>query len=311
MPVPARDCLPCRHTFSSEQVESTKDLLLDLPRVLSGDEFVSRGVEPRQWPGLLRAAVESLRGTSAATTTDKYRFVKAVLEYGSRQGAWVRWSAVGTAGRNDFRVALADGTQVSIEAKGCPDGNNTTIWDRPGWADEFLVWCQCPESLVHDPGEGAWSGIGTRILPKCAAEKVVVDGFIFWDGRCGTDLRLCPKDYGVFGTLRSEATDIVGQYGKPDWLPPPCIYLLPRSVPNVSNNATPKMHSLSTLKFAKALLDLFQVPHALQTDYVHEASISARNVATGTQIQISVKSRCWPDGSPRVHSGAWKPLRRE
>jgi hypothetical protein len=234
-----------------------------------------------------------------------------VLKHGTRSGAFKSWRSVGTAGRNDFRVELPDGTLVSIEAKGCPDGNNTNIWDRPSWADEFFVWCQCPESLVHQPGEGVWSGIATRLLPKVAAERVVVDGFIFWDGRCGSQLRNCPKDFGVTGPLRSEATPIASQVDKPDWLPPPCIYLLPRSAPNVMNNPRPQIHSLATLGFATALLRLFQVPEPKMPAYVHEGRIESRNVRTGTQIRISVRSQCWPDGKARLVESKWKALRRE
>jgi hypothetical protein len=263
------------------------------------------------WDMLLRAAVESMRGTYAATTSDKRRFIEAVLDYGVDEGAFSNWSFVGTENRQDYKVDLSDGTEICIEAKGCPDGNNTTIWDRPAWADEFVVWCLCPESLVNPPGEGVWSGVATRLLPKVTAEHVVVDAMLFWDGRCGSSIRRCPKRYGVTGALRAKATEIPAQQGKGDWLPPPCMYLFPASVPNIRNNRIPRVHTVDTCRFANAMLELFNVPAEERPSYVHEAHIEAEGSASGTRIKPSVVSRCWPDREEREVTTRSKLLRRE
>src|SRR4051794_17065998 len=111
------DALPCRHRFSRAAVDRTKDALVNLP-LLAPEVLAAAGIDVRSWPAYLRAAVESLRGSWAATTTEKYRFVAEVLEYGVREGAFSSWSAVGTEGRNDFRVQLPSGRRVCLEAKG-------------------------------------------------------------------------------------------------------------------------------------------------------------------------------------------------
>jgi hypothetical protein len=167
------------------------------------------------------------------------------------------------------------------------------------------------ESLAHNPGRGVWSGVSIRFLPKIAAERTIVNAFIFWDARCGTRLRKCPKDFGVFGFLRGEATDIESQASKPNWVPPPCIYLFPRSAPTVPHNLTPAVHTIASSKFARMLLEAFNVPENDMPSYVHTAQIEARGTAQGTEIQISTISRCWPDGDERVHTSDWKPVRRE
>lgn len=305
----AADVLPCRHTLKSSDINKAKGLLLALPDV-APEALAQAGLQPGEWDMLLRAAIESLRGTSAATTSDKSRFIEAVLQRGVLEGVFYEWSFVGTQGRQDYRVELPDKTAIGIEAKGCPDGNNTNIWDRPGWADEFVVWCMCPESLANPPGKGVWSGIATRLLMKMTAEHVVVDALVFFDGRCGSDLRSCPKNYGLTG-LRSIATDIAAQNGREDWLPPPCIYLFPRSYPHVQNNPKPRVRTVAESKFAQALLTLFGVPLEVQEDYVHEAGIEARGTGQGTEVQVTVVSRCWPDGEARSHRGRWKSVRRE
>jgi hypothetical protein len=302
------DTLPCRHSVDSAQVEAVKDILSNL--ATSSPELLGdAGVTAQQFPMLLRAAIESLRGTASATTSDKRNFLETTLTYGVEQGVFTGWEFVGTENRQDYRVDLPDHTAVSIEAKGCPDGNNITIWDRPGWAQEFIVWSMCPESLAHQPGEGVWSGIATRLIPKLTAEKAVVDALIFWDARCGSALRRCPKAFGVDG-LRSRATSIPGQDGR-DWVPPPCIYLFPVAPPVVRNNPNPRTHTLETCKFADALLTLFQVPLEVRPSYVHSASVQGQGTSRGTQIKVTTISRAWADGIEREVSSRWKAVRRE
>lgn len=305
----AADTLPCRHQLPADKIQDVKHVLQNLPSI-APRLLEDLAIHPDDYEMLLRAAVESLRGTASASTRSKANFIGAVLEFGAQQKTFSGWESIGTKGRSDYRVELPDGTTVCIEAKGCPDGNNTTIWDRPGWADEFIVWCLCPESLAHPPGNGVWSGIATRLLPKIAVEKEVVDAMIFWDGRCGSRLRPCPKQYGVVG-LRGKATSIPSQPGTNDWVPPPCIYLLPRTWPNISNNPKPKIHTLGTCRFADAMLDLFQVPPEDRNGYVHQAGIEARGTLTGIDIAISVTSRCWKDGEDRCVARDWKRLKRE
>ena len=303
------DTLPCRHGLAGSQIHEVKRLLTGLA-VEAPELLRARGVDPGDYDILLRAAIESLRGTCSATTTDKRRFLEAILDFGVEQRIFKRWRFEGTENRQDYRVDLIDGVVVGIEAKGCPDGNNMTIWDRPGWANEFVVWSMCPESLAHDPGKGVWSGIATRLIPKLAAERAIVDAMVFFDARCGTDRRRCPKSFGIEGSLRSKATPIPGQDER-SWVPPPCIYLFPEAPPFVRNNPRPRTHTLSTCRFARDLLVLFNVPEAQRDAYVHSASVESRGTASGTRILVTVTSRNWPDGQERTVSSRWKPLRRE
>lgn len=304
------DALPCRHDLDVAEVDSAIALLRELPAE-AADALADRGIPTDDWDMLLRAAVESMRGTFAATTSDKERFIEAVLDYGVEEGALCDWQFVGTANRQDYRVELPDGVSVCIEAKGCPDGNNTTIWERPTWADEFVVWFLCPESLVKDPGKGVWSGIATRLMPKIASDRTVVDAVMFWDGRCGSARRRCPKQHGVVGPLRKRATDIAAQSDRPDWLPPPCVYLMPSTAPHLRNNQAPRVHSIDSCRFAQAMLALFEVPRDEMPAYVHEAHISIEGTAKGSEIEPAVVSRCWPNGEERRVSTGTKPLRRE
>ncbi|MEU4680657.1 hypothetical protein [Micromonospora sp. NPDC023737] len=307
---PIQDTLPCHHDFPSDRIGATKSILRNLSDT-SPHLLHSADIQQEDWLPLLRAAIESMRGESSANPVEKQRFIAAVLQHCQQQKTIESWGFIGSGGRQDYRVSLPDGTTVAIEAKGCLDGNNTAIWDRPSWADEFVVWGLCPEGLAKPPGKGAWSGIATRLMPKIVAERKVVDAFVLWDGRCGSARRICPKAFGVDGPLRSQATDIVGQVGKEAWIPPPCIYLFPRSYPTVPHNRKPAIHTVNTARFSRALLEAFNVPEDKQAAYVHSVEVEARGSSEGTEIQVTAVSRCWPDGDDRVVSGRWKPVRRE
>ncbi|MDZ4063949.1 MAG: hypothetical protein U1E22_04695, partial [Coriobacteriia bacterium] len=164
------DTLPCRHTLDVSAIDRAKDLLTNLP-TKAPDAITGANIDPNDWDMVLRAAVESLRGTASATTSQKYGFLEAVLDLGVQHRVFTTWEHIGSKGRQDYKVILPNDCEVAVEAKGCPDGNNSTIWDRPSWADEFIVWFMCPESLAHPAGQGLWSGISTRLVPKMTAER--------------------------------------------------------------------------------------------------------------------------------------------
>lgn len=190
-------------------------------------------------------------------------------------------------------MELADASAVAVEAKGCGDGNNMAIWDRPAWAEEFVIWSLCPESLQHHPGHGVWSGISTRLAPKIIAEKQLVDAFVLYDPRCGSALRPCPKPYGVYG-LRSHATEVVGQdevggVGGKDWMPPPSIYLFPRTIPQAPTNPKPAAHTPASCKFASALLAGFGVPSEAMPLMVSTVDIEVELRGDGTYRRVLLR----------------------
>ena len=75
-----------------------------------------------------------------------------------------------------------------------------------------------------------------------------MDGLIVWDYLCGTVARPCPKL-----DRRQGRQTTIGQY----LLPPPCIYLLPRTIPTVRNKPWPDSHALREVSFLAALHQCF------------------------------------------------------
>lgn len=309
----------CRHTADTSALLALKALLRALPSA-APNLLQAHNIPVQAYDDLLRMAVESMRGTNAATTSVKRQFMTFILDLMRTDSVISSWDFIGSTVRQDYRVEMLDGRLVAIEAKGCGDGNNMNIWDRPLWADEFIVWSLC-ESLAHQPGHGVWSAIATRLAPNMIFNQMNnnqqrVDAFVYYDWRCGSDLRPCPKGYGVYG-LRSGVTDVKGQttpviseggHGA-DWMPPPSIYLFPQTVPQVPHNLAPPVHTPATCHFAEALLSAFKVPQRAMSDIVSTVPIEVQQGSRPDTIQVRVAIYHGHDSTPAVDSN-WKPLRR-
>lgn len=197
--------------------------------------------------GLFRGAIERVRGQFSATMTEKRLFVRHVLNYMQDQGLVADWQSAGEANRHDYAVTMPSGRVAVIELKGCLDGNNTNIFDRPPQAEEFVIWSVCTNPGA-DPRHNAWSGIHTRLSAEIISRQQRVDGAIIWDMVCGTLGRPCPK---VFG--EPDRATAVGHY----MLPPPCIYMFPATIPSPRNNPHPQSQALGDVQFLQALHTCF------------------------------------------------------
>ncbi|MDP2621361.1 MAG: hypothetical protein Q8P46_14515 [Hyphomicrobiales bacterium] len=197
--------------------------------------------------GLFRGAIERVRGQFSATMRDKREFMTCVLNFMQDERFIADWNSAGEANRHDYAVELSSGKVAIIELKGCLDGNNTNIFERPPHAQEFVIWSVCTNPGA-DPRHNAWSGIHTRLSAEIIFREQRVDGVIIWDMVCGTFGRPCPKA-GANGERLTE----VGPYR----LPPPCIYVLPATIPSPRNNPKPPPQKLGDVEFLQALYDCF------------------------------------------------------
>ena len=149
---------------------------------------------------------------------------------------------------NDSLFFLINDKVAAIELKGCLDGNNTNIFERPPHANEFIVWSIC-QNQGANPRRNVWSGIHTRLGAEIIDRTQVVDGLVVWDMLCGTVGRPCPKA----NTDLSLHTE-VGDYR----VPPPCIYLFPPTVPSPRNNPSPKPNNIDDVQILKAFYNCFK-----------------------------------------------------
>ena len=197
--------------------------------------------------GVFRGAIERIRGQFSATMRTKREFIQLVLEHMQDHRFITDWHSSGGSNRHDYSVTMPSGKVSVIELKGCLDGNNTNIFERPAHAQEFIIWSVC-NNPAGSPRRNVWSGIHTRLSAEIVDKEKPVDGLIVWDWLCGTIARPCPKLKD--NEFRRTA---VGQYR----LPPPCIYLFPRSIPSVRNSPSPEPHALENVEFLHALHKCF------------------------------------------------------
>jgi hypothetical protein len=264
--------IPCNLAAETKVaiIEFAEALKISAPTIgshgLSLDEF--------QKSGILQAAIERLRGQRSATMSAKREFVAGILNYLQKRGHIAGWKASGSRDRHDYEVSMPDGWTAVIEAKGCLDGNNTNIFERPPQADEFVLWSLC-QNAGANPRKNAWSGIHVRLSAEIIHRSQRVDGLIIWDTLCGTIGRPCPK-------LQSEGrkATTVGDHN----LPPPCIYLFPRTIPDPRNNVSPPVWTLSQTRFLAALHKAFGGDHRDVTEVHIKAGMTGATVNRTTTL---------------------------
>ena len=237
--------IPCK------QNKALRDKILEFAEVLKSSSHTlgNHGLSEREFydSGLFRGAIERIRGQFSASMSEKRDFVRHILDHLCKTGFAVEWQSAGEANRHDYAVKLNSGSTAVIELKGCLDGNNTNIFERPPHAHEFVVWSVCTNPGA-DPRHNAWSGIHTRLGAEIIYRQQRVDGILIWDMVCGTIGRPCPKI--------NNAPERVTEIG-PYKLPPPCIYLLPATIPMPRNNPHPEPQKLTEVEFLSSMHDCF------------------------------------------------------
>ncbi len=277
-----------------ELSQVTNDLIEQYVEALraTAPSIGSHGMDEREFwqSGLFRAAIERLRGTQAATMHEKHDFIRRIMDFLAKQHKITGWEFHGSGERHDYEVHINDYTCV-IEAKGCLDGNNTTIFQRPPNADEFIIWSLC-QNPGADPRHNAWSGIHTRLSAEIIHRKERVDGLIIWDMLCGTKGRVCPKL-----TAQAERVTTIDTLQ----VPPPCLYLFPRTIPDARNNPRPACWNIDNVKFLSILYDAFRCDAQDVVEVSIEVRMSDPNVERRT---------LWKRGDTMVAVSRWTTINR-
>ena len=234
------------------QNEELQKLIRDYAEVLKTEahKLGAHGLSEEEFynSGVFRGAIERTRGQFSATMRDKREFGRDVLNYMQDQGFIQDWEPAGEANRHDYVVRLKTGRVAAIELKGCLDGNNTNIFERPPHAQEFVIWSVCTNPGA-DPRLNAWSGIHTRLSAEIISRQQRVDGVMIWDMVCGTVGRPCPKLAGA-----PERATAISHY----MLPPPCIYVMPATIASPRNNPRPVAQALDDVHLLKAFHECFR-----------------------------------------------------
>jgi len=242
--------IPCQQNAElDKKIEDFSEILKTQAHTLGKEQH---GFNEKDFysSGLFRGAIERIRGQFSATIRDKRDFVRFILNYMQDREFIKEWEIAGEANRHDYAVTLKSGRIAVIELKGCMDGNNTTIYERPANANEFIVWSVCTNPGA-DPRHNVWSGIHTRLSADIIFRNMRVDGLVVWDMFCSTLCRPCPK---VLGEGSTDRLTEVGAFR----LPPPCVYLFPATVPSVRNNPFPPAQRIQDVELLKAFHECFK-----------------------------------------------------
>ena len=260
---------PCRNQGAppARLVEQVSNLLLS---VISEDEdyLVKNGLSRTEFKHALPAAIEQIRGSWAANNSSSRAFVNQVMQTLTLRNVIARYDPPKYGHDTVYRVYLHDGKQIGLIQKGCPDGaHSSSNWARPAWADELYLWWLC-DSLKYNPGEHIWKGVA-RVARKVRSEpENQLDGIIFFNSKCGTVDRPCPK--------ATRATLANG-----DLFPPPCIYVFPHMD---SQEPDLNWHGSITRRFPKVLLSAFDVDEGLLQSLIGYVGFRASGNSTLTEI---------------------------
>lgn len=241
---------------------------------------------------ILRGAIEKLRGEFSATMRGKREFVQHVLNHMQDGDFIADWDRAKAGARNDYYVQLKSGRTAVIDLKGCLDGANTNIFERPPEADEFVTWSLCTNSGA-DPRRNAWSGIHTRLSAEMISRNQRVDGVVIWDWICGTMGRPCPKLATLTGPARATT---LGPFSTP----PPCVYVLPGEIPSLE-----RPHASAQGLGAVELLSAFHRAFGGRDDEVHFVDFELAEQGEGLFRRTTVRR-----GGQRQHASDMTAIRR-
>ena len=203
--------------------------------------------------GIFEGAIQRVRGQISAKMSEKKAFVQHVLNFMQDQGYILDWIEAGNQNRHDYSVTMPTNSVVAIELKGCLDGNNTNISERPPHADEFVVWSVC-QNKGADPRHNLWSGIHVRFSADIISEPKVEND---------------PERITELGPYR---------------LPPPCVYTFPGTIPSPRNNPKPRPRNVEDIEFLDAIHRCFNGDDREVNQVEFETSIVGVELVRSTTI---------------------------
>lgn len=251
---------PCKHPGAPP--EEVISLVVDAVKAMAADESFlrRRGLTAQDFELGLPAAIQRIRGSAAASNSDRRTFLVALLQHMVTEGAISGFDTPDYGEDTVYRLYVPNVGSIAIIQKGCPDGAHSSVnWSAPDWADETYLWWLC-DSLQYEPGEHVAKGLN-RLRNRFFSSDYVdtVDGVIFHNATCGTSARPCPKI--------NRAIELNGQP-----IPPPCIWIMPdRSGIETSEAADWNWDDRQVRLFPQILLSVFGIlptESSLYTGYV-------------------------------------------
>lgn len=231
---------PCRH--KGDAPEAVVAQVVRIIQTIGEDDAYlhSHGLSPEEYRLALPVAIEQMRGRSAASNRERRDFLALMFDHLVSSRAIDRYTVPDYGRDTVYRLSIPDIGDVAVVQKGCPDGKHSSVaWRVPDWAVETYLWWLCP-SLKNHPGWHVSAGVKRLRGEFFSPRPDALDGVIFHNRTCGTDLRPCPK---MRHAVRIGDVDV----------PPPCIWALPKR----SNGPDYNWDGARTLLFPAILLSAF------------------------------------------------------
>lgn len=241
----AEEAAPCRHRGAppKEVVSRVVDIIRDIGADPS--YLYQRGLSADEFQLALPTAIEQLRGQRSASNAERRDFLISLLDHLVAVGAISAYALPLYGADTVYRLDVPGVGDVAIIQKGCPDGKHSSeAWSVPDWAVETYLWWLCP-SLKNDPGWHVSAGVNRLRRQFFSDRPDAIDGIVFHNSLCGTDLRPCPK--------KSRSIAIGGAP-----TPPPCVWVMPEQGPGPDHNWAGSRR----LAFPPVLLSAFGVSPA-------------------------------------------------
>lgn len=281
--MPNHPALPCAHAGAPP--DTVVQRVVEVIHTLSSDtKYLERhGISRQEYIEAFPAAIERIRGSTAASNSDRRNFLIAILHALKDQKLVAAIETPKYGEDTVYRLELPGGNRsIAIIQKGCPDGaHSSTRWTVPVWASETYIWWCC-SSLAREPGSHVSAGVN-RLRQKFFSdnpsdvEQEMIDGVVFYSELCGTPQRLCPK---------AQKAKFINGFN----MPPPCLLTFPKRAKNVTSW---NWDSNRNLIFPKLLFSLFDIPEEGLSDYLGHIGFQAR----GKQIRTSISIQFGPGRS--------------
>jgi hypothetical protein len=231
----------------------------------------AHGLTSNEYVQALPVAIERLRGSAAASNSERRQFLASVCEELLSRGLISKLEKPKYGEDTVYKLTIPQYGAIAIVQKGCPDGaHSSTRWEVPSWARETYLWWLCP-SLGNEPGHHISKGVyrlRKRFFSNVAGE---LDGVIFHNELCGSSSRPCPKF--------DKAIVIDGHS-----VPPPCVYLMPkREITATEWNWDGSRSS----RFSEVLLQLFGISAEAISAYVGHVGFQKKP----NWVRVSITSR--------------------
>ncbi len=265
----AEDAAPCRHRGAPPEdvvarvVDTINAIALDASYLLA------RGLSSEEFQLSLPAAIEKLRGSRSASNGERRDFLTLILDFLTESGAISGYTRPAYGADTIYRVTVPGLGDVALIQKGCPDGRHSSVsWTVPDWAVESYLWWLCP-SLKGEPGWHVSAGVNRLKAQFFSDRPDFIDGVIFHNNLCGTDLRPCPK---------MERSAQIGDLE----VPPPCVWVFPRrgTGPNYNWDGS------RDVKFPAALFSAFGIASNVAPLFTGHVGFQ-----TGRAVRTSITSR--------------------